>query len=224
MRVMSEVNQPQTKVINNWTVRVRIPDLPGPHPVIVLLHGWTGDEKVMWVFADRFPQEYLLLSPRGLFDTPLGGYAWHPVKSKRWPDIDEFSTAIDALQQLLTSENFPTGIFSTISLAGFSQGAALAYAYALHYPERVDQVMGLAGFLPDGVEELVETKPLAGKSIFVAHGTKDELVPVWRARQAVELLTRAGAQITYCEDDVGHKLSVGCFKGLESFFRLNKAL
>ncbi len=224
MKVMSVVNQPQTIVINDWTVRVRIPELPGPHSVIVLLHGWTGDEKVMWVFTDRFPQEYLLLSPRGLFHTPLGGYAWHPVKSKTWPDIHEFSTAIDALQQLLTSENFPTGIFSTISLAGFSQGAALAYAYALHYPERVDQVMGLAGFLPEGVEELVETKPLAGKSVFVAHGTKDQLVPVWRACQAVELLTRAGAQVIYCEDDVGHKLSVGCFKGLELFFRSNKAL
>ena len=211
-------DQPETISIKNWTVRLRIPDTLGPHPVLVLLHGLTGDEKVMWIFADRFPKEYLILSPRGLFDSPLGGYSWRPEKTERLPVIEDFYNAVDALKDLLTKENFPSGIFSTVSLAGFSQGAALAYAFALLNPGVVDRVMGLAGFLPDGVGELVEQQPLSGKSIFVAHGTRDELVPVWRARQAVELLTRAGAQVTYCEDDVGHKLSLGCFRGLESFF------
>jgi phospholipase/carboxylesterase len=214
------VDQPSSIKINNWTLRVRIPDSPAPHPVLLMLHGWTGDEKVMWIFTDRFPKEYLILSPRGLFDTPLGGYAWHTEKSRRWPAIDDFLKAIDALNQLLIPENFPTGDLSSISLAGFSQGAALAYAYALLNPQRVDRIMGLAGFLPTDVDEIIADKPLIGKSIFIAHGTKDELVPVWRARQSVEYLTRAGAQVTYCEDDVGHKLSVGCFRGLESFFEL----
>lgn len=211
-------DQPETISIKNWTVRLHIPESPGPHPVLVLLHGLTGDEKVMWIFADRFPKEYLILSPRGLFDSPHGGYSWRPEKTERLPVIEDFYTAVDALKDLLTQENFPSGIFSTISLAGFSQGAALAYAFALLNPSAVDRVMGLAGFLPDGAGELIEQQPLGGKSIFVAHGTRDELVPVWRARQAVELLSRAGAQVTYCEDDVGHKLSLGCFKGLESFF------
>jgi len=212
------VEQPKTITIDDWTVRVRIPTSSGSHPVLVLLHGWTGDEKVMWIFADRFPKEYMILSPRGLFDTPLGGYAWHPIRSKRWPEFNDFSPAIDALQRLLTLDNFPAGIFSEVAFAGFSQGAALAYAYALQNPQGVDRIMGLAGFLPDGVEELIARQPLSGKLVYIAHGTKDELVPVWRARQAVEMLTRAGAQVTYCEDDVGHKLSVGCFRGLESFF------
>ena len=95
------VEQPKTIAIKDWIVRVRNPDSSGPHPVLVMLHGWTGDEKVMWVFADRFPKEYMILSPRGLFDTPLGGYAWHPQKSKRWLEINDFLTAIDALRQLL---------------------------------------------------------------------------------------------------------------------------
>lgn len=206
--------------VGDWTVRMRTPETPGPHPVLLMLHGWTGDENVMWIFADRFPSEYLLLSPRGLFDTPLGGYAWHTAKSRGWPALDDFFPAINALNGLLIPENFPTGIFSTISLAGFSQGSALAYAYALLNPQRVSRIMGLAGFLPTGVDEIIATKPLTGKSVFVAHGTKDELVPVWRARQAVDLLSRAGARVTYCEDEVGHKLSVGCFKGLETFFEL----
>jgi len=41
----------------------------------------------------------------------------------------------------------------------------------------------------------------------VAHGTQDQLVPIDRARTSIELLEQAGAQVTYCEDEVGHKLS-----------------
>jgi predicted esterase len=52
----------------------------------------------------------------------------------------------------------------------------------------------------------------------MAHGTQDALVPVARARQARQILLEAGAQVTYCEDDVGHKLSASCFRGLETFF------
>jgi hypothetical protein len=32
------------------------------------------------------------------------------------------------------------------------------------------------------------------------------------------MLERAGAQVTYCEEDVGHKLSAPCFNALKSFF------
>ena len=212
-------DQPKTITIDDWILRIRTPDSPGPHPVLVMLHGWTGDEKVMWIFADRFPNDYLIVAPRGLFNTPLGGYAWHPTKAHPWPSVGDFQTSVHSLHKLLNSTNFPAGLLSTVSFAGFSQGAALAYTYALLYSDKVDRIMGLAGFLPEGVEYLVDKRPLIDKNIFIAHGSKDELVPVWRARQAVQLLSKAGARVTYCEDDVGHKLSAGCFRGLESFFQ-----
>jgi hypothetical protein len=34
----------------------------------------------------------------------------------------------------------------------------------------------------------------------------------------VELLERADAKVTYCEDEVGHKVSVTCLRALESYF------
>ncbi len=64
----------------------------------------------------------------------------------------------------------------------------------------------------------MKEQPLAGKSCFMAHGTQDELVPVARARQARQTLLEAGAKVTYCEDDVGHKLSASCFRGMGKFF------
>jgi predicted esterase len=77
----------------------------------------------------------------------------------------------------------------------------------------------LAGFVPSGLEELVSQRPLEGIPFFVAHGTKDETIPIDRARASVEILEQAGAKVTFCEDNVGHKVSVTCLRALKSFFR-----
>jgi phospholipase/carboxylesterase len=133
--------------------------------------------------------------------------------------VEDFRPAIRDLNDLLNPAKFPRGDFNQIHLMGFSQGAALGYAYTFLQPDRVTSLAGLSGFLPEGVESLAGDRPLEGKPIFVAHGTLDEMVPVERSRQAVEVLERAGAKVIYCEDDVGHKLSAGCFRGLDGFFR-----
>ncbi|HEY9527377.1 MAG TPA: hypothetical protein VIR02_09860, partial [Anaerolineales bacterium] len=69
-----------------------------------------------------------------------------------------------------------------------------------------------------GLEELVTQRPLEGKPFFIAHGTKDETISIQRARESMEILERAGAQVTYCEDEVGHKVSASCLRGLKDFF------
>ena len=102
---------------------------------------------------------------------------------------------------------------------GFSQGAALCYAFTLSYPNRVASLAALSGFMPDDVETIVNKKPLSEHSIFVTHGTLDHLVPVDRARRAVKLLGQAGAKVTYCEAEVGHKLGVDCFRALANFYQ-----
>lgn len=209
--------------IDPFTVHVRAPEsdghnnINGSAPVIALLHGWTGDENSMWVFDSRLPQDALIIAPRGLYPSPLGGYSWQPARSHQWPWVDDFRPAFDALLELLTPENFPTGDFSNLRLVGFSQGAALAYTFALYHPDRIQGVAGLSGFLPEGADALARNQPLRGKPVFVAHGTQDEIVPVERARSAISILEAAGAQVSYCEDDVGHKLSLTCFKSLETF-------
>jgi phospholipase/carboxylesterase len=102
-------------------------------------------------------------------------------------------------------------------LMGFSQGAAMTNLIGIRHPQRVRKMGVLAGFVPAGMEELILQKPLAGKNIFVAHGTQDQMIPIDRARASMALLEQSGAQITYCEEEVGHKLSANCLRALESY-------
>jgi phospholipase/carboxylesterase len=210
----------RSKKIEGVVVRDRIPPGDGPHSLILMLHGWTGDEQSMWVFASHLPKDAILVSPRGLYPAAIGGYGWIEGTEEEWPQVTvtDFRMAIDCLLALVSSYHYPSADPGVFSLIGFSQGAALSYAMALLAPARVHAVAGLAGFIPQGAETYIDSKPLSGKPVFVVHGTKDEVVPVSFARKSVSLLKKAGAQVSYCEAEVGHKLSSRCFSGLETFF------
>jgi len=189
-------------------------------PVILMLHGLTGDEHSMSIFVHRLPKEYKLIAPRGIFPSRLGGFSWQESENDSWPPVSEFMRSTEVLFELLIPENFPDADLSQLNLLGFSQGAALAYTMAIAYPEKIGRVAGISGFVPEKIDEFIESRPLAGKEIYVAHGKLDEMVPIEKAWEVVEKLTRGGAEVGYCEEEVGHKLSASCFRGVEIFFKL----
>jgi phospholipase/carboxylesterase len=214
------VSQGDDKIsINNWVMRIHRPDGRGPFPVLLLLHGWTGDENSMWVFASRLPKNTLMVAPRGLFMSNSNGYSWHPDLSKPWPFVNDFQLAVEKLLAVISGVNFPDGDFSNLHIIGFSQGAALAYSMAIMYPEKIASLAGLSGFLPDGASAWLSADRFKGLPVFIAHGIEDKRVPIERARMSVDLIEKAGAMVTYCEDNVGHKLSAKCFHGLEAFYK-----
>lgn len=204
--------------IDDWVVRQRIPEVPGPHRLILLLHGWTGDENSMWIFTPRLPRNYLILSPRGITRTPLGGFGWENTGVTGWPSAQDFQDAIGSLFELVASFKYPELRSDQFDVMGFSQGAALAYTMILQYPERINQLAGLSGFLPKGLDKEILGSRLKNKKIFVSHGRADEMVPVDQARIVVQELKSAGSELIYCEEDVGHKLSAGCFRAMDDYF------
>jgi phospholipase/carboxylesterase len=200
----------------NWTLRVR----PGTgQRILLLLHGWTGDENSMWIFTRNFPAEYWIITPRAPYTAHPSGYSWRaPAPRGSWPSVDLFRPSIEGLVELLERwANANHLDASTIDVAGFSQGAALTLTLGALYPARVRKMGILAGFAPEGAEQILTPGLLNGKNIFQAHGTLDEMVPIAMARRTVQLLEAAGAKVTYCESEVGHKLSADCLKALETY-------
>jgi len=211
-------------VYNGWTMRVRHAT-QAPARFMLLLHGLTGDENSMWIFANRLPADLWIVAPRGLYALKSGGYSWRPLRSVQeqdlgLPSLSDLKPAAEGLIRLVDEISASTGVDATrFEIAGFSQGGALANVLALLYPQRIHKAAVLAGFMPSGAEDLLERRLLAGKQFFVAHGTQDNLVPFERARGSIELLEKGGAQVTFCEAEVGHKLSADCLRGLEAFFK-----
>jgi phospholipase/carboxylesterase len=216
-----ENNNIQSAIIMDVHFKFLVPEGEGPFPVILMLHGWTGDENSMWIFASKMPVGALLIAPRGVFNSSLGGYSWYRDIIDKLPALEDFSDAIDQIETALHSDLFSMGDFSRLRLVGFSQGAALAYTLAFRGVNGIKAIAGLSGFVPNGTEKLIDENPLSGLPVFVAHGTRDNIVPVDRARHGLELLKNAGAQVTYCEDDVGHKLSASCFRAMKDFISIH---
>jgi phospholipase/carboxylesterase len=215
-------NKLKTLMIQEWIIRVQEPESNGPHPVIWLFHGWRGDEDSMSIFTSLLPKNYLILIPRGIYSAPKGGYSWVSPGDKKWLGLDSFIPALQKIKDL--EENWPLNApwadFNDLRVAGFSQGAALAYTYTLMYPMIVKAVAGLAGFLPEKLplDDSLDKNNYSKIKVFISHGTKDRLVPIEKAKLAAQVFTDLGAEVTFCESDVSHKLSKDCFKGLEVFF------
>lgn len=206
---------------HGWTLRVR-EATPPPSRLLLMIHGWTGDENSMWVFARNFPADVAIIAPRGIHVSPQGGFSWRPHREGTFgrPSLADFRESAEGLLRLVDEYQAEARVdASRFDVMGFSQGAAMSNVMACLYPGRVRKVGILAGFMPSGMEELVAQKPLAGKPYFVTHGTQDNLVPIDRARASMSLLEQAGAHITYCEADVGHKVSADCLRALETFFK-----
>ncbi|MCS6992656.1 MAG: hypothetical protein N2117_02745 [Anaerolineales bacterium] len=202
----------------DWTLRV----LPSRSKrILLMLHGWTGDENSMWVFARNFPASYYILAPRAPHPAPENGYSWRaPAPRGSWPTLELMRPSADALIELV--DGFARAYdldSSTVDVIGFSQGGAMTFTLAWLYPERVGKMGILAGFAPEGAEESLRPGALRGKQAFVAHGTQDTMVPLALAQRTIRLLEEAGAEVSYCESEVGHKLSAECLTALERYLR-----
>lgn len=211
----------------DWTLRVRTSQ--NPEKLLLLIHGLSGDENSMWVFARDLPGHYWMIAPRAPHSAEQGGYTWRPLSPSDsspasglrfgLPSLDQLRPSAEALIRLVDAYQLSAGIeASDFDVMGFSQGAVMCNTLAFLYPQRIRKAGILSGFVPDGLEEFVPQRPLEGKSFFVTHGTKDETVTINHARASIEILEQAGAHVTYCEDEVGHKVSVNCLTALKNFF------
>ncbi len=217
---MPTVIDAELREFRDWIFRFR-PATAAPSRLLVLLHGWTGDENSMWVFTRKLPAQVAVLAPRGRYVAPEGGYTWREIRPETGglPGLDDLRRSTEALISFVDDWSQAAGVSANqIDLIGFNQGAALSYTLALLYPERIRALAALSGFMPGGAEDLLARRPLTGKPVFVAHGRQDNIIPVEQARRSVALLEGSGARVTYCETDGGHKVNADCFSGLADLF------
>lgn len=189
---------------------------------LLVLHGWTGDEHSMDIFIRRLPAIRWILAPRAPFPAEPGGYAWVPPTPERPAPWEIFVQSALKLKNDL--ENWLAHLSLSkvpIDIMGFSQGAAMALTFTILFPEHVNRLIILSGFLPRGGTKALRPGSLSGKPVFIAHGYEDDIVPFERARECLEWLEIAGANIQACLDHVGHRVSTNCLQAMREFLDTN---
>ncbi len=188
-------------------------------PVLIALHGWTGDENTMTIFTNNIGSRFSRLLPRAPYPSSEGGFSWVPPETSRPSRFSDLKPAADLIASQWTEWLSQKGVSAPpkFSLVGFSQGAALSLIITILYPNLIDRAAILAGFLPEGYSE-TDLQKVRGIRYFVSHGTRDEIIEYEKAEKFVSVLRSNGAEVEFCPAEVGHRISAGCFKNLEAFF------
>lgn len=197
------------------THRAHLPEGAGPFPALVLVHGWQGNEQVMDAFHSVLPAGAARFNPRAPFAAGPG-FGWFLDRGRAGDDT--FPAGLEALRAFVAGlpRAYPVDP-DRITLMGFSQGAAIGAALLLAAPALARGAALLAGVLPDQAAAWAAPDRLAGKPIFMAHGTRDDILPVTDARAARAVLAGAGAALTYHEYPIGHKLSAQGMRDLKGW-------
>jgi phospholipase/carboxylesterase len=204
----------------DWTLRIR-PAFGPNQRLLLLLHGWTGDEDSMWPFARNLPANLWLVAPRAPHPADPNGYSWRARVGHGWPTLETMRESAAMLIDLAERWGIANAVdTSQVDVIGFSQGGAMGVTLSLLYPQRIRKLGVLAGFAPAGAEAFIPQRPLVGKQFFWAHGTLDKLVPIEVARASIETLESCGAAVQYCQSEIGHKVSAECLKALEGYVAL----
>lgn len=184
-------------------------------PLVIMLHGWTGDEKGMWVFDKVLPGSWWIATFRGPYPLPEGGYSWTAEPPHDDPRLSDFASSVDNVMHTIVDieERFNLQRERFV-LMGFSQGAAMAFSVPALTNWDPAAIVALAGYMPRDAVFEGNRHP-----IFWGHGIRDEIIPIDIARVDVERLRDSGAQVQYCEADVGHKAGLECARGLKAWLK-----
>lgn len=183
------------------------------NPVLFLLHGYGSNEEDLFSFASELPEEYYVISARAPYDMMYGAYAWYAINfdadENKFSDLDQARSSRDLIVEFVDECIAKYAIDSEkITLIGFSQGAILSSAVALSYPEKINRVVALSGYLNVEIatEEYLKNN-VSKVKFFVSHGTVDQVIPVDWARKTKPTLENLGINVVYKEYPIGHGVS-----------------
>ena len=190
-------------------------------PVLILLHGYGSNEQDLFSFAEELPKELLIISAQAPYEMGYGGYAWYAINfdnvNGKFSDLKQAKTSIDAIASFVDEIKIkyntkPNKTF----LLGFSQGAILSYSLSFIYPNKVNHVIALSGYINN---EMIpkKTSDKIKTDYYCSHGTVDQVLPVDWARKSKPFLDNLNLQNHYSEYNVGHGVAPQNFYSFKSW-------
>lgn len=187
--------------------------------IFVLIHGWSGNEDSMSIFSSIIHKNHSILFPRGILEINSGSYGWVDFRDKE-PTFNDYRRISEnlfrSIIELIRNFNLIQGSYK-LNLIGFSQGAAICATLSIIFPNFFKKVALLAGFLPISPPQIVDDS-LTSVQYFIAHGTDDQIVEFNKSLDLKNYLQGYGADVKFCQEDIGHKVGKNCLRNLKDFF------
>jgi phospholipase/carboxylesterase len=121
-----------------------------PAPLVLMVHGWAGDEQSMWAFRQVVPPQAAIVTPRAPLPLAEGGYIWFNYDQPLAANPASLQAAQEQLGRFLQRlpALYPIDPLRVV-LVGFSQGAMLSNQFIINQPDRALGVASLAGAVPE---------------------------------------------------------------------------
>ena len=171
---------------------------------LLLLHGTGGNETNLIPLGRELDPDANLLSPRGkvlengmprFFRRLAEGIFDEEDLIRRTYELADFIEKASAKYRLDRQNLFAVG---------YSNGANIAGSLLLLRPQTLAGAILLRPMVPIVPEPLPD---LSGVPVLVASGRYDPIVPVDEAHQLVQLLRKAGAEVSEALEKAGHGLT-----------------
>ena len=197
------------------------------NPLLLLLHGYGSNEEDLFSFASELPDTYFVVSARAPYDMQYGSYAWYAIDfdadENKFSNVEQAKISRDSVAEFIDElkNNYPIDA-ENVTLIGFSQGTILSYAIALSYPEKVQKVVAMSGYLNQEMcsDDYLKNN-LSQLKIFSSHGTVDQVVPVEWGRKAKPFLDNLGVATVYKEyANIGHGVCPQNFHDFKEWLEL----
>ncbi len=164
---MQIANEPGNTSHEGKVVRLRDSVIKPAEAVVIMLHGWTGDETSMGIFTPKLPASFSIIAPRGWYDIPEHGFGWVDINQPKENLFNNYHQIAISLHKWLQSFIKLTGQTKIpVHLAGFSQGGILVYLLMLLYPELYDTAACLASALPTEAEKWITPYSIVQQAVF----------------------------------------------------------
>ncbi|MDX1669315.1 MAG: alpha/beta hydrolase [Limnobacter sp.] len=149
--------------------------------------------------------------------------AWYDIKHvnlQRQEDEGGIRESANVVSALI-NEQINAGLKPKhLILAGFSQGAAIAYQAGLRFEQTLGGLVALSGYLP--VPDTLEAEKSQANiqtPIFVAHGSQDPVVPLDRGESAAKQLEQSGYAVQWQSYPMEHSLCMEEIQDIHSFIK-----
>jgi phospholipase/carboxylesterase len=208
--------------MSNLKYIVRIPKIPSEKPpLLILLHGYGSNEQDLFSFAEELPDHLLIVSAQAPLSMGVGSYGWYSINfddiNGKFSDLKEAKESIDKIAIFIDQikKKYTTNPDKTF-LLGFSQGAILSYSLSFFYPNKIQHVLALSGYI--NTELLPENISLEIKTdYYCSHGSVDQVLPVEWARNSKPFLDKLNFKNVYSEYNVGHGVAPQNFYSFKSW-------